>query len=108
MKLKNYSMTGNSRKGTCTTAYCTNGWFSGFCGLHKLHLGLIENHNLLYCAPLVNNQPNSSSGSVIFDERNASGDALRRGIYIIFLEAINEGKGVVETMKKVVVVARKL
>jgi len=30
------------------------------------------------------------------------------GIYIIFLEAINDGSGVVENMKTVVVVARKL
>jgi len=46
--------------------------------------------------------------SVIFDGRDDSGEALRIGIYIIFLEAINEGSGVVETMKTVVVVARKL
>jgi len=36
------------------------------------------------------------------------GEALRIGIYIIFLEAINEGAGVVENLKTVVVVARKL
>jgi len=57
---------------------------------------------------LLNNQASGSSGSVIFDGRDDSGDALRIGIYIIFLEAINEGSGVVETMKTVVVVARKL
>jgi len=57
---------------------------------------------------LLNNQPSGSSGSVIFDGRDDSGKALRIGIYIIFLEAINEGIGVVETMKTVVVVARRL
>jgi Lamin Tail Domain/FlgD Ig-like domain/CARDB len=57
---------------------------------------------------LLNNQPSGSSGSVIFDGRDDSGEALRIGIYIIFLEAINEGSGVVENMKTVVVVARKL
>ncbi len=57
---------------------------------------------------LLNNQPSGSSGSVIFDGRDDSGEALRIGIYIIFLEAINEGAGVVENMKTVVVVARKL
>ncbi|GBD86322.1 hypothetical protein BMS3Abin03_00238 [bacterium BMS3Abin03] len=57
---------------------------------------------------LLNNQPSGSSGSVIFDGRNDSGEALRIGIYIIFLEAINEGSGVVENMKTVVVVGRKL
>lgn len=57
---------------------------------------------------LANNQASGSSGSVIFDGIGDDGQALRIGIYIIFLEAINEGVGVVETMKTVVVVARKL
>lgn len=57
---------------------------------------------------LANNQASSSSGSIIFDGIGDDGQALRIGIYIIFLEAINEGAGVVETMKTVVVVARKL
>ena len=45
---------------------------------------------------------------VIFDGRDDSGEALRIGIYIIFPEAINEGSGVVKTMKTAVVVARRL
>jgi hypothetical protein len=57
---------------------------------------------------LLNNQPSGSSTSVIFDGKDDSGEALRIGIYIIFLEAINEVSGVVENMKTVVVVARKL
>jgi hypothetical protein len=57
---------------------------------------------------LANNRASGSSGSVIFDGLDDDGRALRIGIYIIFLEAINEGAGVVETMKTVVVVARKL
>jgi len=57
---------------------------------------------------LLHNQPSGSSGSVIFDGKDDAGDALRIGIYIIFLEAINEGSGVVENIKTVVVVARKL
>ncbi len=57
---------------------------------------------------LASNQASGSSGSVIFDGLGDDGEALRIGIYIIFLEAINEGTGVVETMKTVVVVARKL
>jgi hypothetical protein len=57
---------------------------------------------------LANNQASGSSGSVIFDGIGDDEQALRIGIYIIFLEAINEGSGVVETMKTVVVVARKL
>ncbi len=57
---------------------------------------------------LANNQPSGSSGSVIFDGRDDSGEALRIVIYVIFFEAINEGSGVVETMRTVVVVERKL
>ena len=57
---------------------------------------------------LANNQASGSSGSIIFDGIGDDGQTLRIGIYIIFLEAINEGSGVVETMKTVVVVARKL
>jgi hypothetical protein len=57
---------------------------------------------------LENNQASGQSGSVIFDGIGDDGQALRIGIYIIFLEAVNEGSGVVETMKTVVVVARKL
>jgi len=56
---------------------------------------------------LENNMASGSSGSVIFDGIGDDGLALRIGIYIIFLEAINEGYGVVESMKTVVV-ARKL
>ncbi|MBP1682912.1 MAG: hypothetical protein H6Q27_476, partial [Ignavibacteriaceae bacterium] len=57
---------------------------------------------------LANNQASGSSGSIIYDGIGDDGQALRIGIYIIFLEAINEGSGVVESMKTVVVVARKL
>ena len=55
-----------------------------------------------------NNTASGSSGSVIFDGRDDSDEALRIGIYIIFLEAINEGSGVVENMTTVIVFARKL
>ncbi len=57
---------------------------------------------------LVNSQASGSSASVIFDGLSDYGEALRIGIYIIFLEAINENAGVVENLKTVVVVARKL
>jgi hypothetical protein len=55
-----------------------------------------------------NNQPSGSTGSIVFDGIGDDGAALRIGIYIIFLEAINENEGVVETLKTTVVVARKL
>jgi len=34
------------------------------------------------------------------DGRDDSGEALRIGIYIIFLEEINQGSGIVENMKR--------
>ena len=58
--------------------------------------------------PLEKSQVSGSSGSVIFNGLSDDGETLRIGIYIIFLEAINEGAGVVENLKTVVVVARKL
>ncbi len=70
--------------------------------MHKGH----QNNRL--AQPVANSQASGSSSSVIFDGRGDSGEALRIGIYIIFLEAINEGSGVVENMKTIVVVARKL
>jgi len=58
--------------------------------------------------PLANSQASGSSGSVIINGLGDNSEALRIGIYIIFLEAINENAGVVENLKTVVVVARKL
>jgi hypothetical protein len=57
---------------------------------------------------LLNNQASGSKGSVVFDGLSDGGHPLRIGIYIIFLEAMNDNSGVLETMKTVVVVARKL
>lgn len=57
---------------------------------------------------LLNNQPSGSGGSIVFDGLDDNGKALRMGIYIIFLEALNENSGVTEVVKAVVVVARKL
>ncbi|MEO8232623.1 MAG: lamin tail domain-containing protein [Ignavibacteriota bacterium] len=57
---------------------------------------------------LINNQASGSTGSVIFDGLDDENHALRIGIYIIFLEALNDNSGVVETIKTAVVVARKL
>jgi hypothetical protein len=57
---------------------------------------------------LVNNQASGSNGSIIFDGLEDESEVMRMGIYIIFLEALNENSGTVETLKTVVVVARKL
>ncbi len=57
---------------------------------------------------LLNNQPSGSRGSVVFDGLEENGTPFRMGIYIVFLESLNEITGVSETLKTVVVVARKL
>ena len=57
---------------------------------------------------LLNNQASGQNGSVIFDGLDDENKALRIGIYIVFLEALNDNSGIVETLKTVVVVARKL
>lgn len=57
---------------------------------------------------LLNNQASGSGGSVIFDGLDDENKALRIGIYIVFLEALNDNSGIVETLKTVVVIARKL
>ncbi|QQS35576.1 MAG: lamin tail domain-containing protein [Ignavibacteriales bacterium] len=57
---------------------------------------------------LANNSGSGNSGSIIFDGLDDSGNALRIGIYIIYMEALNESSGVVETQKTTVVVARRL
>jgi len=57
---------------------------------------------------LVSNKSSGASGSVIFDGLDENGNPLRMGIYILFMEALNSSSGVVETMKKPVVIARKL
>jgi hypothetical protein len=57
---------------------------------------------------LANSQASGSSSSVTFDGLGDDGEIPRIGIYIIFLEAINEETGVVENLKTMVVVARRL
>ncbi len=57
---------------------------------------------------LLNNQPSGSNGSIIFNGLDDEGNPLRIGIYIVFLEAINSKLGTIETLKKAIVVARKL
>jgi len=56
---------------------------------------------------IINAQQNGSSGSIIFNGFDDSGNALRMGIYIIYLEA-SCADGSTEAMKCAVVIARKL
>jgi hypothetical protein len=62
----------------------------------------------VYSNRLANSRECGYSGSVIFDGKDDSGEALRIGIYIIFLEALNESAGVVENLRTDVVVKREL
>ncbi|MCX6166119.1 MAG: lamin tail domain-containing protein, partial [Ignavibacteriae bacterium] len=57
---------------------------------------------------LLNNQLSGSEGQIIFDGKNDNGEKLRIGIYILFIEAINDVGGTVEQVKATVVVASKL
>jgi len=57
---------------------------------------------------LVNNEPGSSQGYVVWDGRNNEQQKARIGMYVVLLEALNAGGGVLETAKGVVVLAGKL
>ncbi|MBK8944825.1 MAG: lamin tail domain-containing protein [Ignavibacteriae bacterium] len=57
---------------------------------------------------LVDNDSVGSSGEIIFNGLDENKNPLRIGIYIILFEALNIQKSVIESIKDVVVVARKL
>jgi hypothetical protein len=57
---------------------------------------------------LADNEPSSSKGSIIFDGLDDNKQPLRIGIYIVLIEAVNQQNGVIEQIKKPVVVAKKL
>ena len=57
---------------------------------------------------LVNNEASSSEGAIVFDGLNDSGNPLRIGMYIVFLEAVDTKSGESIAFKDVIVVARKL
>ncbi len=92
-----------------------NDGFEDFCiinfslsqAISQVRIKIFDNRGRLV-RTLANNQPSSSQGSVIFDGLGDDRQPLRMGIYIIFLEALNENSGVTENLKTIVVVARKL
>lgn len=57
---------------------------------------------------VADNEPTSSKGSLVFDGLDDNKQPLRIGIYIVLLEAINQQNGVIEAIKKPVVVAKRL
>ncbi len=54
------------------------------------------------------NRASANTGSIVFDGRNDEGNPLRMGIYIVLLEAVETNSFKTETLKTVVVIARKL
>ncbi len=56
---------------------------------------------------LSNNLSVGSSGEIIFDGLDERKNPLKIGIYIVLFEAVNSRNAVIETLKEVVVVARK-
>lgn len=57
---------------------------------------------------LLNNQYTGSEGEIIFNGFNDNGERLRLGIYILFIETVDDKGGTFETIKSTVVVATKL
>ncbi len=57
---------------------------------------------------LLENRPSSSNTSVIFNGLDDNGKALRIGIYVLLIEIAADGSSNIETIKKSIVVARKL
>lgn len=57
---------------------------------------------------LLNNQFSGSESQIIFDGKDDSGEKLRIGIYVAFLEAIDDKGGTIEQIKATFVVAAKL
>ncbi len=57
---------------------------------------------------LSDNQPSGAEGSIIFNGLDDNKQPLRIGIYAVLLEAINQTNGIVDKVKKALVVARKL
>jgi Lamin Tail Domain len=57
---------------------------------------------------LANNRSIGSQGTIIFDGLDKNKNPLKIGIYVILFEAVNSNNAVVDVIKDVVVVARKL
>ncbi len=57
---------------------------------------------------LLNNQFSGSESQMIFDGKDDSGNKLRIGIYVVYLEAVDDRGGTIEQTKTTLVVAAKL
>jgi hypothetical protein len=57
---------------------------------------------------LINNQISGNEAQIIFDGKNDNGEKLRIGIYIVYLEAVDDQGGTRESAKITIVIATKL
>jgi hypothetical protein len=57
---------------------------------------------------LANSEPSGSSGEIVWDGLGENRESLRIGIYIILLEALDANSTSTQTLKKTVVLARRL
>ncbi len=57
---------------------------------------------------LANNEPAGATGNIVWDGNDDDGRKARIGMYVVILEGVDQGGGVVETAKGVVVLAAKL
>ncbi len=73
----------------------------------QIRIKIFDDHGRLV-RTLVNNRATASNGSVVFDGLDDNGNALRIGMYIVFLEAVDINSGVNKSYKDIIVVARKL
>ena len=73
----------------------------------QIRIKIFDDHGRLV-RTLINNQAVASKGSVVFNGLDDSGDALRIGMYIVFMEAVDEHSGKSVCYKDVIVIARKL
>ena len=73
----------------------------------QIRIKLFDDHGRLV-KTILNNKSVAQSGSVIFDGLNDSGNPLRIGMYIVYMEAIDNNSGKAISYKDVIVVARKL
>ena len=73
----------------------------------QIRIKIFDDHGRLV-RTLVNNRATASNGSIIFDGLDDNGNALRIGMYIVFLEAVDINSGVNKSYKDIIVVARML
>ncbi len=73
----------------------------------QIRVKIFDDHGRLV-RTLLNNKAISQSGSIIFDGLNDVGNPLKIGMYIVFMEVVDNNSAKVISYKDVIVVARRL